>query len=377
MADRQVTRRFFGFLFLLLAWWMGGGQPVAAAPAGFTELRAEYRGLFKTDPEVTDLERWEAVAARLAEFVEAESSGTNVPRAEYLLGRLYEQMYLKRRSTAGLSRSMLFYERLARDHQKHRLADDALLRLGDLRRSALGDEAGARAAYYEIIDVYGTSDSASRAKERLGLGAERSPEKPETRASEPAATDGEASEALLPQLFSSREKSRTVFAAERTVKRPLVVIDPGHGGEDLGAVGVDGVLEKDVVLQIAFMLDELLRERLRAQTHFTRTTDVELPLADRTALANRLQADVFVSIHANASENGRAHGIETYYLDNTNDKSSLKLAERENLRARSEVGDIGFIFSDLIQNLKLEDSISLAHHLQNSLVKRLSRYYGN
>ena len=102
----------------------------------------------------------------------------------------------------------------------------------------------------------------------------------------------------------------------------------------------------------------------------TRRDDRFIPLEDRTAIANAEGADLFVSLHMNASPNGEAKGLETYYLDNTNDEASLRLAARENGTSRRNVSDLQFILSDMTQNMKLEDSITLAHHLQNSLVRR-------
>lgn len=187
--------------------------------------------------------------------------------------------------------------------------------------------------------------------------------------------------ALIVALFVSAvqaEESESVYRAAPAITRPLIVIDPGHGGEDLGAQGVDSILEKDIVLKVAMNLERLLQDRLRARTRLTRDKDIFIPLGDRTKLANDLQADLFISIHANASEYRTASGIETYYLDNTADKSSLKLAERENASLKFGGGnesDLSFMLSDLIQNTKLDDSISLAHHVQRSIIKTLGPYY--
>lgn len=170
---------------------------------------------------------------------------------------------------------------------------------------------------------------------------------------------------------------RVVFIQERAVKRPLIVLDPGHGGEDIGAVGSGGIKEKEIVLEIALALRELLEERLRARVLLTRDTDVSLALQERIAVANRERADLFLSIHANASEHKTASGVETYYLDNTDDRSSMKLAERENstMHVAALGGDLGFMVSDLIQGGKLEDSISLSHHIQEELHLTLSQYF--
>lgn len=156
-----------------------------------------------------------------------------------------------------------------------------------------------------------------------------------------------------------------------------VVLDPGHGGKDPGAVGAGGVLEKDVVLDIA----RRLAERLEAAGYdviMTRDSDVFVPLPERTQRANAAQADLFVSIHANASPNRAASGIETYYLSNTNDRATIRLAHMENqlLHMTGEPpadSDVSWIVSDMIQSYKVEESHGLARQIQASLVAEARR----
>ena len=159
-------------------------------------------------------------------------------------------------------------------------------------------------------------------------------------------------------------------------RRPRVVLDPGHGGKDPGAVGVGGVAEKDVTLAVA----RRLRSRLAAagfDVVLTRAADVFVPLSARTARANAERADLFVSIHANASENVQLRGAETYYLNNTDDHATLRLAAMENSPAAagdaSVPADVSLILSDLIQNYKIQESVALAEAVQAALVQTLRR----
>jgi N-acetylmuramoyl-L-alanine amidase len=152
-----------------------------------------------------------------------------------------------------------------------------------------------------------------------------------------------------------------------------IVLDPGHGGKDPGAIGIGGVAEKDIVLAVAKKLARKLKQRMDVEVVLTRSDDRFIPLEDRTAIANAEDADLFVSLHMNASHNGEARGLETYYLDNTNDEASLRLAARENGTSQKQVSDLQFILSDMTQNLKLEDSITLAHRLHHSLVGGMSK----
>ncbi len=164
-------------------------------------------------------------------------------------------------------------------------------------------------------------------------------------------------------------------AGRRHLAVRKIVLDPGHGGKDPGAVGAGGLREKDVVLRVARSLAPRLRKELGVDVVLTRNRDVFVPLKARTAMANRERADLFLSIHSNASLNRRAGGLETYYLDKTTDEATLKLAARENGTARRNLTDLQIVLSDLKLNVYLPDSISLASHLQSSLVKKTrSRY---
>jgi N-acetylmuramoyl-L-alanine amidase len=151
-------------------------------------------------------------------------------------------------------------------------------------------------------------------------------------------------------------------------RRSVIVIDPGHGGKDTGAIGWKGLQEKDVVMALGRKLALLLEKGGGLKVVLTRQDDVFIPLEDRTSLANANRADLFVSLHANASTNPRAEGAETYYLDDTTDEAALRLAARENNTPKNHVSNVQFILSDLTQTRKLEDSISLANHLQSALV---------
>lgn len=156
-----------------------------------------------------------------------------------------------------------------------------------------------------------------------------------------------------------------------------VVLDPGHGGKDPGASGPGGIAEKEIVLSIAKKLAVKLKTEMGTEVVLTRKDDRFVPLEDRTLLANSEDADLFISLHVNASPNADARGIETYYLDNTTDEAAIRLAARENATSRKNISDLQFILSDMMQNMKLEDSITLAHRLQTALVSGMSKFMGD
>jgi N-acetylmuramoyl-L-alanine amidase len=146
-----------------------------------------------------------------------------------------------------------------------------------------------------------------------------------------------------------------------------VVLDPGHGGHDEGTMGPKGLLEKDLVLDVAQRLGKLIEQRMGAEVIFTRTDDTFIPLEGRTALANEKMADLFLSIHANSSPARGVTGIETYYLNFTDSQDSLAVAARENASAQKTV----FELHDLIQKItlhdKAEESREFANRIQTSL----------
>ena len=133
-----------------------------------------------------------------------------------------------------------------------------------------------------------------------------------------------------------------------------IVIDAGHGGHDSGTLGVDGIEEKDVVLDVALRLGKMLHEGLGAEIIYTRSDDTFIPLETRTAIANKAQADLFLSIHANSSPDATARGVETYYLNFTSDATALDVAARENAVSGASIHQL----SDLVKKITLKDKIA-------------------
>lgn len=158
-----------------------------------------------------------------------------------------------------------------------------------------------------------------------------------------------------------------------------IVIDPGHGGKDPGAVGLNGLKEKDVVLAVGKRLGEILKEKYGMNIIYTRKTDVFIPLNERTEIANSNNADLFISIHANANTKRSAKGIETYILNWTNDDESLKVAARENNISISKMkllrGGLQMILDDLSRSYKKKESVRLARNVQDSMVNTLKSNY--
>jgi len=155
-----------------------------------------------------------------------------------------------------------------------------------------------------------------------------------------------------------------------------IVIDPGHGGKDPGAPGyLKGVWEKDIVLKLGKKLAARMRDRLHCNVELTRSTDRYLTLEERTAIANTKNADLFISLHCNASSNRRLAGIETYFLNLATDDASITVAARENATSRKNISDLESILNDLMKNAKINESSRLATMVQSSIYKGLKRKY--
>ncbi len=172
-----------------------------------------------------------------------------------------------------------------------------------------------------------------------------------------------------------------VFGAspqQLTSSNKRIVIDPGHGGHDPGAIGPKKLCEKDVVLDIALKLKKILSID-GFEVFLTRDKDVFIPLPQRTAIANSKNADLFVSIHANASPSRDAKGIETYFLNWSDDIESMKVAARENQislkkmkEMKNEADFLDVELASLKRDHKRDESNKLANYVQLSMVNGLA-----
>ena len=149
-----------------------------------------------------------------------------------------------------------------------------------------------------------------------------------------------------------------------------MVIDAGHGGHDPGAHG-NGITEAELTLDVALRVQKLLQKQAGIEVVMTRDTDVFIPLEERTAIANREGADLFLSIHANASRNVQARGIETYFLNFAMNPEAEAVAARENATSGRAMHSLPDIVRSIALNNKINESRDLAATVQRSMAKRL------
>jgi N-acetylmuramoyl-L-alanine amidase len=212
-------------------------------------------------------------------------------------------------------------------------------------------------------------------------------------------TSGPTYQAIAPQESSRNKKSSAAKSAkngkkeaastthvasptangDRSLIRALglkigkIVVDAGHGGHDTGTIGPNGLQEKDLVLDVALKLGKLLENKLGAEVVYTRDDDTFIPLETRTAIANKEQADLFISIHANSSSDQTARGVETYYLNFTSSPDALEVAARENAVSEQSIHELQDLVKKIALKEKIEESREFAADVQKSLYVGLNQ----
>lgn len=151
-----------------------------------------------------------------------------------------------------------------------------------------------------------------------------------------------------------------------------IVLDPGHGGKDPGAIS-NNLQEKDIVLEVARKLKPALQKELGCEVILTRNEDIFLPLEERTAIANTQEADLFISLHINAHPSPKVRGTETYYLNLSTNAEAMRVAAMENSTSTHQMSDLEDILSDILKNSKIEESSRLANHVHTALLTGLDQ----
>jgi len=200
------------------------------------------------------------------------------------------------------------------------------------------------------------------------------------RASQSAATLKVSRTTSEPDLDHPSIPPQPTHDGQSTLTRALglkigrIVIDAGHGGHDTGTIGPTGLMEKDLCLDVALRLGKIIKQRLPgAEVVFTRSDDSFIPLEERTAIANEAHADLFISIHANSSQDHGARGIETYYLNLKGSPEAMEVAARENAVANVGIHDLEDLVKKIARNEKIDESREFAEDIQASLSQRVQK----
>ncbi len=250
----------------------------------------------------------------------------------------------------GSRRTIPIHDDLLSDARAARYTPDSVRVVVDIKSFETYKVFSLRDPFRIVIDVWGKNGAAAA-----------SPEDP------PAGS-------VAPPADRAGKVPRGALARQLALGVRRIVIDPGHGGKDFGAPGfIPGVHEKDIVLQIARRTARKIREELNLEAILTRNDDRYLTLEERTAFANTQRADLFVSIHTNASRDPRAYGTETYFLNLATDDEAIRVAAMENATSTKNISDLHSILNELLRNAKINESSRLADMVQASLVRNLER----
>ncbi|MBI2341384.1 MAG: N-acetylmuramoyl-L-alanine amidase [Deltaproteobacteria bacterium] len=327
------------FLFAL-----GLSLIISAGGHAFSKTEETYENAhncyvdLKADPEARKLRQsWEKcidLFERVARQDRRIESGAD---AKFSLGKLYEELAENSKNQSDWLKAAKEYESFARQYSRNSKADDAYFGAGKIYWLRLNDKANSKRCFSRVVKFYKKGDKAAEANKYLA-----------------ALETG-----ILPKDADAVSQAGSIQEAV------TIVIDPGHGGKDAGAIGPKGTEKKDVTLSLSKKLAEQIKNDIKgAKVFLTRGNDATLTLDDRVKFANKKRADLFISIHANAAVSKKQRGVQTYFLNNASDDA-----------ARRQASDLEKIISTMIQNASTEESRILAKSVHHRLVKDLSGKY--
>ena len=347
------------------------------------------------------LEEWRALISELENYIRTDTENETADDIQYTIASSWVWC-IKAGDSDAPQRAISAFRRLIYTYPDSEHLSNAHYWLARCY-TLIGDTARAAHHYQIVINRYAESDIAADAK--LALGRTYAEEGYQTRAETlyvdivESATQKEIVNTATKELKALKFAQKTTSAPQTestpqpkpaVVPKPdetepepakpgtltqefglsakTIVIDAGHGGKDPGGIGAGNLLEKPIALSISKKVGAILTTK-GYTVLLTRDTDRYIPLKERTAFATRHKADLFLSIHANASGNSKANGIETYYLDVTStDKEAELIAARENANSGYSIQELESLLKGLIVDSKSEDSRRLATHVQRELV---------
>ncbi len=277
-------------------------------------------------------------------------------KAYYTAANLSYKLYKRNKKENDLDISVKYFSMLCKNKKTY-LADDACMVLYTIYTIYRKDNN--KSLYYAkyIIRHYPKSDSYEEAKDFI---KRRFP-----------------NEKILVKRSKVKKAKEVKKVKNNKKSKYIIVLDPGHGGNDPGARGKMKKSEKDLVLDVALLLEKKLKKNKNYKVILTRRTDKYISLDDRTDIANKNKGDIFISIHINALSTSKYYGIETFYLNLAADNYSRRLERVENAEHQKKISDLQFILADLLKKANTKDSIEFAKIIQSTLVFNLRRKYKN
>jgi N-acetylmuramoyl-L-alanine amidase len=219
--------------------------------------------------------------------------------------------------------------------------------------------------YRVVIDIQGKKTSVAAVAPAV-------PITPQIKTETPKETTVEQTE--TPEMAKTNTSGQYSLARQLGLTVRRIVLDPGHGGHDPGAMR-SGMKEKDITLDVSAKLKAILEQEYGYEVLMTRSTDDFVALEERTAFANSKSADLFVSVHVNSSRNKKAKGVETYYLNFATSPEAMEVAARENAISEKNMGELQKLTTAIALNTKIEESRDFAKLIQTNLVGHLEKGY--
>ena len=327
-------------------------QTLAANPPDYERAKAQLERLKEGKPGANS---WQACADAFRKVYDNNPKWYLRVAALFRCGVALEEKARVTKSAVDARNAASVYEQAAKKYPTSALADDALFRAAVVYNELLKDKKKALVHLEHIARRYARADHAKIAAEyraKIGGASQNNTEKQSSGIKAPGSTGSH------------------MLAAQLGLSVRTIILDPGHGGKDPGAMH-NGVVEKDVNLDVAQRLKTILN-KLGYKVYLTRTGNKGISLSERVQFGRRNKGDLFVSIHVNAAENTSISGLETYILDFARTSSASRLAMVENADS-GRLGDMDKILTEILTGARTNESRRLAENIQKSTLSYLKK----
>ena len=332
-------------------------QALAANPPDYERAKAQLARLKEGKPGANS---WQACADAFLKVYDNNPKWNLRVAALFRCGVALEEKAKVTKSSVDAKKAAAVYEQAAKKYPSSALADDALFRAAVVYNELLKDQKKARVHLEHISRRYSRADHAKIAEEyREKMDGKKST----------SSKKGSGNSQKVTIEKPGRAGSH-MLAAQLGLSVRTIIIDPGHGGRDPGAMH-NGVVERDVNLDVAQRLKKIL-EKLGYKVHLTRSGNKGISLAERVRFSRRNKGDLFVSIHVNAADNTSISGLETYILDFARTSSASRLAMVENADS-GRLGDMDKILTEILTGARTSESRRLADSIQKSTLSYLKK----
>jgi N-acetylmuramoyl-L-alanine amidase len=289
------------------------------------------------------------------------------------IATLYRELAENAQETQYARLAAANYIRLAEQYPLSPHRTDSLLAAGQVNLDLIKNYTEASRLFRRVISLSpGTSQSKVAMDKLAELGKRGDPADSRGNSGSPL-KEGPKSSLPQPQPAQVNSTGSRDLTRVLGLKAAKIVLDPGHGGHDYGTQSRSGFKEKDLTLDLALRLKNLINQELGIEVVLTRESDVFVPLEERTRIANQHKADMFVSIHANFSSQAKTSGVETYVLDFARSNSEHELAARENADSHRTIAELEDLVRIIARREKLQESRELARWIQVRLQAEMKR----